>query len=75
MFTLVAAVLFFSAFALAMGTIAWMLLTYHDKMVAALTFEPIPQDLPVYHIRIARPRAHRTTTRVAMPTRQAALAV
>lgn len=75
MFTLVAAVLFFSAFALSMGTIAWMFLTYHDKMVAALTFEPIPQDPPVYHIRIARPRAHRAPARISVPVRQTALAV
>lgn len=52
----VAAFLFFGSFLLAAGTIGWMFLTYHDKMVAALLFEPIPQAPTVYHIRIRRPR-------------------
>jgi|TARA_R110000787_G_scaffold9028_33_gene31638 hypothetical protein len=56
MFTFVAATLFFGAFLMAMGTIAWMFLLYHDKMIAALQFEPIPH-IPVYQIRIRRPRA------------------
>ena len=56
MFTFVAATLFFAAFLMAVGTIAWMLLLYHDKMVAALQFEPIPHT-PVYHVRIRRTRA------------------
>lgn len=57
MFTLVAATLFFVAFLMATGTIAWMFTVYHGKMIAALLFRPIPQDAPVYHIRIRR---HRT---------------
>ncbi|WP_420145028.1 hypothetical protein [Sphingobium sp.] len=56
MFTLVAAALFSAAFLLSIGTIAWMFMLYHDKMMAALTFEPIPQNPPVYHLRIRRPR-------------------
>jgi|TARA_B100002052_G_C15367370_1_gene369529 hypothetical protein len=56
MFTLVAATLFSAAFLLAAGTIAWMFAAYHDKMVAALLFQPIPQTPQVYHIRVSRPR-------------------
>ena len=56
MFTFVAATLFLGAFLMAVGTIAWMFLLYHDKMIAALQFEPIPHT-PVYHVRIRRPRA------------------
>ncbi|WP_416464566.1 hypothetical protein [Sphingomonas sp. VDB2] len=68
MFTLVAATLFSAAFLLAMGTIVWMFAHYHDKMVAALQFEPIPHNPPVYHLRIRRPRA-------AQPVRRAAPAL
>ena len=60
MFTLVAATLFSAAFAFAIGTMGWMFLTYRDKMIAALAFEPIPQKPVVYHIRIRRPRGDRT---------------
>lgn len=56
MFTLVAATLFSAAFLLSIGTIVWMFAHYHDKMVAALQFEPIPQHAPVYRLRITRPR-------------------
>lgn len=56
MFTLIAATLFSAAFLLAAGTIAWMFAAYHDKMVAALLFQPIPQTPQVYHIRVSRPR-------------------
>jgi hypothetical protein len=66
MFTFVAVTLFSLAFMMAIGTIAWMFLHYHDKMVAALLFQPIPQDAPVYHVRIRRPRA-------APPVRHATL--
>ncbi|RYM07395.1 hypothetical protein EWH12_19245 [Sphingobium cupriresistens] len=68
MFTLIAATLFSAAFLLAMGTIMWMFAHYHDKMVAALQFEPIPHNPPVYHLRIRRPRP-----RAAQPTRRTAL--
>ena len=64
MFTLVAATLFSAAFLLAAGTIAWMFAAYHDKMVAALLFQPIPQTPQVYHIRINRPRV---TNRLRAP--------
>ena len=56
MFTIVAATIFSAAFLLAVGTIAWMFALYHQKMAAALLFEPIPQTPPVYHIRITRNR-------------------
>jgi hypothetical protein len=50
----------------------WMFAAYRDKMVAALLFEPIPQEPPVYNIRIRRPRA--ATRRVALPLPTGALA-
>jgi hypothetical protein len=72
MFTLVAATLFSGAFLFAIGTMFWMFAAYRDKMVAALLFEPIPQEPPVYNIRIRRPRA--ATRRVALPLPTGALA-
>src|SRR3546814_1145555 len=54
MFALVAAFVFIGSFLLAAGTIVGMLMLYHDKMVAALTFEPIPREVPVYRLRISR---------------------
>ena len=57
MFTIVAATVFFVSFMLAAGTIAAMFALYHDKMVAALLFEPIPQEPPIYRLRISRRRA------------------
>lgn len=74
MFTLVAATLFSGAFLLAIGTIVWMFALYHDKMVAALQFEPIPQHPPVYHIRIRRPRAAQPARRSVRITHSSALA-
>ena len=56
MFTIVAATLFSAAFLLAVGTIVGMVALYRDKMVAALLFEPIPQHIPVHHIRVRRRR-------------------
>ncbi|HWV13616.1 MAG TPA: hypothetical protein VN110_10005 [Sphingobium sp.] len=57
MFTIVAATVFFGAFLLAAGVIVGMFALYHEKMAAALLFEPIPQAPPVYHLRISRRRA------------------
>ncbi len=74
MFALVAATLFSGAFLLAIGTIAWMFALYHDKMVAALQFEPIPQSPPVYHIRIRRPRVAQPAPRPTRITHSGALA-
>jgi hypothetical protein len=74
MFTLIAATLFSGAFLLAIGTIAWMFALYHDKMVAALQFEPIPQHPPVYHLRIRRPRAPQSPRRLALSPSTGALA-
>ena len=74
MFTLVAATLFSAAFLLAAGTIAWMFAAYHDKMVAALLFQPIPQTPQVYHIRVSRPRVtHRLRAAGAPSPTQAPL--
>jgi hypothetical protein len=67
MFTIVAATLFSIAFLMAIGTIAWMFLHYHDKMVAALLFQPIPQDAPVYHVRVRRPRVASSARRATLP--------
>lgn len=70
MFAIIAATLFFGAFLLAAGTIAFMMTLYHDKMVAALLFQPIPQEPAVYELRVRRPRLARTargtTTRHAV---------
>ncbi|WP_232307594.1 MULTISPECIES: hypothetical protein [Sphingobium] len=57
MFALVAACVFIGSFLLAAGTIIAMFALYHDKIVAALTFEPIPQEVQVYRLRITRRRA------------------
>jgi len=57
MFTVIAATVFLAAFLLAAGTIVGMFALYRDKMVAALLFEPIPQEAPVYRLRISRRRA------------------
>lgn len=65
MFALVAACVFIGSFLLAAGTIVGMFLAYHDKMVAALTFEPIPQEVPVYRLRISRRRATPAARRIA----------
>ena len=74
MFTFIAATLFSAAFLLAAGTIVWMFALYRDKMVAALLFEPIPQEAPVYHIRIRRPRSTRPAARATAPLPAAVLA-
>ncbi len=57
MFATIAAFVFASGFALAVGVIAWMLTHYRDKMVAALLVEPMPQTVRVYHVNITRRRA------------------
>ncbi|WHO40308.1 hypothetical protein PMI04_006865 [Sphingobium sp. AP49] len=67
MFTIVAATIFSAAFLLAAATITWMFALYHQKMVAALLFEPIPQTPPVYHIRIRRNRAHQPARATPLP--------
>lgn len=67
MFTFVAATLFSAAFLLAIGTIVWMFAHYHDKMAAALQFEPMPQEPQVYHIHIRRSRVLRMERRAALP--------
>ena len=56
MFTIVAATVFFSAFLMAAGVIVGMFALYHEKMAAALLFKPIPQQPPVYQLRISRRR-------------------
>ena len=57
MFTMIAATIFFAAFLLAGATIVGMFVLYRDKMIAALLFEPIPQQAPVYRLRVSRRRA------------------
>lgn len=74
MFALIAALVFIGSFLLAAGTIIGMFLAYHDKMVAALTFEPIPQKAPVYRLRISRRRAAPATRHAAQAFMAAALA-
>ena len=64
MFTIVAATVFFAAFLLAAGVMFGMFALYHEKMAAALLFKPIPQQPPVYHLRISRRRV--TTDRSAV---------
>ena len=56
MFTLVAATLFSGAFLFALGVMGGMFALYHDKMAAALQFQPIPRETPVYRLSIRRPR-------------------
>lgn len=72
MFAIAAGLVFSIAFLLATGTIGAMLMLYHDKMVAALLFQPIPQNPPVYRLHIRRPRMgaadRKADNRVARPT-------
>lgn len=68
MFTVVAACVFFSAFLLAAGTIGGMFALYRDKMMAALLFEPMPQEAQVYRLRVSRRRATPPVERAAPVT-------
>lgn len=74
MFTIVAATVFFAAFLLAAGVIVGMFALYHEKMVAALLFEPIPRQPPVYHLRISRRRVHPSRALVPAAAPSGALA-
>ncbi len=74
MFALIAALVFIGSFLLAAGTIIGMLLAYHDKMAAALTFEPIPREAPVYRLRVSRRRAAPATKKAEPAFRAAPLA-
>lgn len=67
MFTLVAATVFLVAFLLAASTILSMLALYRDKMIAALAFEPIPHEPPIYRLRISRRRAEPSRGAVTRP--------
>jgi hypothetical protein len=67
MFAIVAGLVFSIALLLAIGTILAMFALYHDKMVAALLFQPIPKEAPVYQLRIRRPRMSAVERRVAHP--------
>lgn len=62
MFTVVAAIIFFAAFLLAATTISTMFALYREKMIAALLFGPIPQEPPVYRLRVVRRRASEPAT-------------
>ena len=71
MFATVAAIVFASGFALAIGVIAWMFTHYRDKIVAALLVEPMPQTVRVYHVNITRRRANPAGATRPHPTRTA----
>lgn len=69
MFTFLSALVFSAAFALAVGTIGWMLAQYRDKMMAALLFEPVPRERAACSLHITRRRIARDAARPvrAMP--------
>ncbi len=58
-----AALVFAIAFALAVGTMAYMFATYRDKMIAALLYQPEPEALPAYAVSVQRKR--QTAAKVA----------
>ncbi|HEX7783992.1 MAG TPA: hypothetical protein VF509_14385 [Sphingobium sp.] len=60
-----AALVFAIAFALAVGTMAYMFATYRDKMIAALLYqpEPEPEPAPVYAVSVQRKRQAPTAAR------------
>jgi hypothetical protein len=72
MFMLASFLVFTAAFLLAIGTIGYMLLAYHDKMVAALTFQPMPTERPAIRVQVRRRRVARPAIR---PTAELARAV
>ncbi|KFG92025.1 hypothetical protein BV98_000276 [Sphingobium herbicidovorans NBRC 16415] len=74
MFTLVAAIVFLVAFLLAAGTILSMFALYRDKMIAALVFEPIPHEPPVYRLRVSPRRAEPCRAAVVGPIASGILA-
>lgn len=54
---LFASLLFASAFALALSTIGYMLVSYRHRMLAALFMEPMPVDAaPSYKVVVRRQR-------------------
>jgi hypothetical protein len=71
MFAVIAALVFATAFILAMGTIAFMFVTYHEKMVAALLYEPVPDTMTVYRLEVTRPRIRPAMTLQPIPVRTA----
>ncbi|CAH0352626.1 hypothetical protein BH11PSE5_BH11PSE5_31740 [soil metagenome] len=71
MFGMIAAFVFVTGFAFAIGVIAWMFAHYQEKIVAALLVEPMPQTVRVYNVRISRPRVRPVQTARANPTRTA----
>ncbi|WP_022681268.1 hypothetical protein [Sphingobium bisphenolivorans] len=74
MFTVIAGIVFVGAFLLAVGTIIGMFALYRDKMIAALLFEPIPQELPTYRLQISRRRVMAAPKRPVAPLTRGALA-
>jgi hypothetical protein len=61
MFAVIAAIVFATAFTLAIGTMAFMFATYRDKMIAALLYTPEIEPQPAYqlvvrHQRVRLPR-------------------
>jgi hypothetical protein len=73
MFAVAAALLFFSAFLLAIGVIGVMFASYRNKIAAALLMEPQPEIVPVCTVSV-RSRRVRSAGSVAAPAMNAALA-
>lgn len=57
MFAVIAAIVFATAFTLAIGVMAFMFATYRDKMIAALLYTPEIEPQPTYQIVLRRQRA------------------
>ena len=73
-FTIIAATVLLAAFLLAAATIVGMFALYRDKIIAALLFEPIPLEAPVYRLRVSRRRAAPRDRLVVRPSPKSMLA-
>lgn len=67
MFGLISTLVLGLSFTLAITVIAWMLLQYQEKIVAALLIEPMPQTVRVYEVRVSRPRVRPVQTQRINP--------
>ena len=67
MFGLVSSLVFGLSFSLAITVIAWMVIQYREKIVAALLIEPMPTAVRVYEVRVSRPRVRPVQTQRANP--------
>ncbi|MDF0541039.1 hypothetical protein PX699_01690 [Sphingobium sp. H39-3-25] len=70
MFSVISAFVFVTAFSLAVGTIAYMLHAYKEKMIAALLVEPIPHKVRETHVAVQRFRGGPASTPAPMRRRQ-----